>query len=31
MLFRKTISQGESEEEPLVEYVDIPLGKIQSL
>ena len=30
MLFRKTISQGESEQEPLVEYEDIPLGEKQS-
>jgi hypothetical protein len=31
MLFRKTISQGESEQEPLVEYEDILLGEKQSL
>jgi hypothetical protein len=30
MLFRKTISQGESEQEPLVEYEDIPLGEKDS-
>jgi hypothetical protein len=30
MLFRKTISQGESEKEPLVEYEDIPLGEKQN-
>jgi hypothetical protein len=30
MLLRKTILQGESEEVPLVEYEDIPLGGKQS-
>jgi hypothetical protein len=30
MLLRKTISQGEAEQEPLREYEDIPLGEKQS-
>jgi hypothetical protein len=27
LLFRETISQGQSEKEPLVEYEDIPIGE----